>query len=251
MITFRNLGRLGRFANGMFQIAGTIGVAIANGYKFAFPEWKNYDHRDRFGITEDIEVQKYFVNPLPVGEDLERFPEQWVHWGFHGLSFRDNISLNGHFQSPKYFNHCIDLVRHYFTMKDEPEQNDYVAIHYRAGDYIDDPNAYHPRCSKEYYEKAMASFPNGKFILFSDDAEYFANMMGDRYTYFVYAFDYIESFKKMKRCKSFITANSSYSLMAAILGNHPEKKIVCPSRWFGPVAGITGDDCYPENAIVI
>lgn len=259
MITFKNLGCLGRFANGMFQIAGTIGIAKANGYDFCFPEWKNYDHGN-FAPGEEIDVQKYFVNPLPVGEDLGRFPDQWVNWGYHGLKWPDNISLNGHFQSPKYFMHCIETVRHYFRMKDEPEQNDYVAVHFRAGDYVDDPNAYHPRCTKEYYEKAMALFPDDTiFVVFSDNNDEWMKIQNS----FMFprksceikivdrGLDYINSFKLMKRCKSFICANSSYSLMAAILGEHPEKKIVCPKVWFGPVAGISGDDCYPENAIVI
>jgi hypothetical protein len=58
----------------------------------------------------------------------------------------------------------------------------------------------------------------------------------------------------MKRCKSFITANSSFSFMAALLGDHPDKKIIMPSRWFGPqmpAMGFTTDDIYPEGAIVI
>jgi len=251
MITFRNLGRLGRFANGMFQIAGTIGIAKANGYDFCFPEWKNYDN-ENFTPGEDIDVQRHFVNPLPVGEDLGRFREVWVNWGYHGLQWPDNISLNGHFQSPKYFMHCIDTIRNYFRMKDEPEQNDYVAIHYRAGDYVDDPNAYHPRCSKEYYEKAMAMFPDAKFKVFTDDINSAVNIFGiNPELYTSVKSSYIDDFRLMKRCKSFICANSSYSMMAAILGEHPEKKIVCPKLWFGPVAGINGDDCYPENAIVI
>ena len=63
--------------------------------------------------------------------------------------------------------------------------------------------------------------------------------------------NYLEDFRLMKTCKDFIIANSSYSLMPAILAEHPDKKIVCPSRWFGEIAGINGNDCYPENSIVI
>lgn len=250
MITFANLGRLGRFANGMFQIAGTIGIAKANGYEFSFPEWKNYDHRN-FNLEEDIDIQKYFVNPLPVCEDPGKYPDRWVNWGYHGLNFPDNISLNGHFQSPKYFNHCIDTVKHYFRMKDEPDQNELVAIHYRAGDYTEGKDTYHPRQGKEYYDKAMAEFPGAEFILFSDDPEAWCEMIDIDVIGISNGKDYIEDFKLMKRCKSFIIANSSFSLMAAILGDHPEKKIVCPKLWFGSVAGINGDHCYPENSIVL
>lgn len=252
MLTFRQLGRYGRFTNGMFQIAGVIGIAERHGYLWAFPEWKNYDHRDRFGSSEDIEVQKYFVNPLPVLEDPTRFPEIFIHWGFNPGPYPDNVSICGHLQSPKYFSHCIDTVRHYFRMNGEGPQNDLCAIHWRAGDYEESLTAYHPRQPKSYYEQAMRNFPpDQQYLVFSDNLDLAKQMFsGDQFT-FSEGNNYLEDFKRMKMCKHFIGANSSFSLMAAVLGEHPDKKMVFPSLWFGPVAGITGRDCYPENAIVI
>jgi hypothetical protein len=252
MITFRQLGRYGRFANGLFQIAGTIGIATKNGYSFAFPKWVNHDHRN-FSATEDIDVQKHFVNELPYAEDLERYPERFVHWGFHGFDVPDNISLVGHFQAPRYFAHCMDTVRHYFRMKDEPDPNEYVAIHFRGKDYYEGKHNYHPQCSREYYEKAMNHFEEGTvFYVFTDDIPAAQNIFNGLPVKIISG-DYMEDFKLMKCCKSFIIANSSFSLMAALLGEHPDKKIICPSLWFGEEAGphMNGNDCYPENAIVI
>lgn len=251
MITFRQLGRYGRFANQLFQIAGVIGIATMNNYAWAFPYWKNYDHRN-FSETEEIAIQEYFQNPLPVGEDLERFPEQFVHWGWHGFALPDNHSYAGHFQAPRYFAHCMDLIRHYFRMKDEPKQNDYIAIHWRAGDYTWGRETYHPRQERDYYAKAMQYFPGAKFLVFSDDQEGFKKMMDGYEFEYSTETNYLYDFRLMKRCKSFIISNSSYSLMAALLGEHPDKKIVCPSLWFGDAAGgMNGNDCYPEGAIVI
>ena len=56
MMTFSKLGRQGRLANQMFQIAGTIGIAIKSGQKYGFPKWINHDAKDLLGSTEDIEV---------------------------------------------------------------------------------------------------------------------------------------------------------------------------------------------------
>lgn len=248
MITCKSLGRLGRFANQMFQVAGVIGIATKNGHPFSFPQWINYDHRDRFGSIEDVEVYKFFENQLPELVGLN-YQYRWIDWGYHDIRISDgSYDLAGHFQSDKYFAHAIDTVRHYLKMKDEPLPNEYVAIHYRAGDYLDDPNAYHPRCSKEYYQRAMDLFPGKEFLVFSDDLQEAKKLFGN----VKYANgDYIEDFKLMKSCHSFICANSSYSLMAAILSDQPDKKIVCPKRWFGEVAGITFDGMYPENSIVI
>lgn len=237
----------------LFQVAGTIGIATKNNHSFAFPKMVNYDHKERFGSSEECEVWKFFENQLPEVPEIE-FQDMFIHWGYHDVSIHPDarISLEGHMQSDKYFEHCMDTVRHYMRMKDEPPQTDYVAIHYRAGDYEDDPNAYHPRCSREYYQQAMSLFPGAKFLIFSDNVKEAAERIKDFGDCRVFvSSSYIEDFKMMKKCKHFITANSSYSLMAAILGEHPEKQIVCPKRWFGPVAGITFDGLYPKNATVI
>ena len=249
MITFKALGRYGRFANQLFQIAGVIGIAIRSGQQFAFPEWVNYDHLERFGSTEDIDIQKYFLNPLPRVAD-EQFIERFVGWGYTDVYLPEgNWDLQGHFQSDKYFMHCIDTVRHYLKMKDEYPDSEYVAVHFRGGDYEENINAYHPRQTKDYYESAMANFPGSEFIVFSDDHEAAKKIFGNSARYS--DGNYIEDFKLMKSCKHFICANSSYSLMAAILASQEGKKVVCPKKWFGEIAGINGNDCYHQNSIVL
>lgn len=259
MLTFSQLGRYGRFANQLFQIASTIGLATKHGYSYAFPPWMNHDHKDRFGSTEDIDLQKYFVNPLPRTDiQLADFP---ISWGWHpGLSIPDNVSLSGHMQSEKYFRHCMPLIRYYFTMVDELPMQDVCAIHIRLGDYDDH---FHPRLKDDYYKAAIQQMPKGtQFAFFSDDPNTAIEMIdriGDELQLgcvFTRKVDtYLEDFRFMKSCRHFITGNSSYSLMAAILGTAPDKKIVCPSNWFGPAWGSCykelSKDVYPENAIII
>jgi hypothetical protein len=250
MLTCKSLGHMGRMANQMFQISGVIGIATKNNHPYCFPKWENTDHKERFGSNEPVDLYNYFLNPLPDYVDLP-YQYRWIDWGYHDVSLSDGAyDLCGHFQSDKYFSHCIDLIKHYFRMKDEYPQNDYVAIHYRAGDYQEGENVYHPRCTMSYYETAMNLFPNESFLVFTDDYDKATEMFGAKVKY-AKGKDYIDDFKMMKSCKSFITANSSYSVMAAILGEHEEKKIVCPKKWFGECAGITFDGMYPQNAIVL
>jgi len=246
IVTFNTLGRYGRFANQLFQIAGTIGIARRNGYSFAFPEWKNYDHAERFGSQEDIDLQKYFVNPLPVynGPVL---PDRPVEWGYHDVRLTQSCSLSGHMQSTRYFEHCLDEVRFFFRMKDEYTLRDKVAVHVRLGDY---DNAYHPRLDMRYYAAAIEQFPKGtQFLVFSDDPDAASDMFvahfgsdpkGERFQYVkgdTPATEYIDCFKLMKACRHFIIGNSSYSAMAAILGEAPDKQIIAPSPWFGKAWG--------------
>jgi hypothetical protein len=246
VVTFNMLGRMGRLCNQMYQIAGVIGIARRNGFDFAFPEWKNHDHAERFGSTEDIELQKHFINPLPIyaGSPL---PDQHVEWGYHETLLTRSVSLSGHLQSVKYFEHAIDEVKWYFRMKEEPPVSDYVAIHVRRTDYDDQ---YHPRIPESYYRSAMAELPGAKFLVFSDDIPACREMFGAEVEYA--EGDYLEDFKRMKRCRHFIIGNSSYSAMAAVLGDAKDKRVIAPRPWFGAAyAGITGEDIYEEGWKVI
>jgi hypothetical protein len=241
----------------MYQIAGTIGIARKNGFDFAFPEWKNYDHAERFGSQEDIDLQKYFENPLPVYKGPQ-LPDRFVHWGYHDIKLTQSCSLSGHMQSIKYFEHCLDEVRWYFRMKDEYPQNDFCAIHVRLGDY---DGGYHPRLDLAYYIPAIEQFPAAtNFMVFSDDQEKAETLFEDIYEttgrkYNFYYSDedgYINDFKFMKACRHFIIGNSSYSAMAAILGEAPDKKVIAPAPWFGPAyTDIKGDDIYCSDWTVI
>ena len=256
MMTYLQLGRMGRMANAMFEIAGTIGIAVKCNQSYAFPKWINHDAKDRFGSTEDIDLYKYFINPLPEVPYGLPFQDYPYFWGYreiwHDQQYHQgNWNMNAHFQSPKYFYHCIDLIRHYFTMENE-EDYDACAVHYRAGDY---DNSYHPVQPLEYYLEAIKRMPEGThFKFFSDDIDQFEEKIINNLPFINHSIvreNYIDSFRIMKRCKHFICANSSYSMMAAILANQKDKIVVAPKKWFGSHVNLETSDIYPFNCIVI
>jgi hypothetical protein len=249
IVTFASLGLMGRFCNGAYQVAGTIGVARRNNADFAFPLWINHDHRDRFGSSEEVNVYEHFANPLPLYSG-PLLPERWVDWGFHDTVLTESVSLKGHFQSEKYFSHALDEIRWYLRMKDEPPQNDYVAIHWRAGDYTDG-EGYHPRLTMDYYGPAMAEFHGAKFLVFSDDIVGAKQMFGPSVEYYE-GRDYLQDWKLLKKCRHYIIANSSYSAMAAVLSDAPDKRVIAPRPWFGKAhTQITADDIYGSDWKVI
>lgn len=258
MITALSIGRggLGRFANQAFTIASCIGIATRNKQPYAFPHWKTHDNAAFGNQVDDIAAQ--LLNPLPRVPDILQFQEYGYFWGYRDVVLPNgNWTIDAHMQSEKFFKHCLPLIRDVFRFKDEPDQSDYIAIHVRCGDYNDNPNSHHPVCSSDYYQKAMFYFSTlgqQRFLVFSDDIEKAKRIVGvGEEIFYAPVQHYIEDFKMMKRCKHFITANSSFSLFAAILGEHPEKKIVCPRRWFGtsmpPEFGT--EDIYPEGAIIL
>ena len=242
MVTFNQLGRYGRLGNQMFQIAGTIGIAEANGYQYYFPEWKNYDAKDRFNTKENIDVQKHFANRLPTAY-LE-LKDYHIPWGWHGIQHPDNANYVGHLQSELYFKHCADKIRHYFTFTKPHPKNDYTAIHVRMGDYGD---GYHPICSREYYEAAMSHLA-GPYILFSDEPMRAYEYLGKPKNVTLYVSDTYDELAKMASCKNHIIANSTFSWWGAWLAGG---QVVAPRRWFGPDAGIDALDIYCENWVVI
>lgn len=248
VVTCRSAGRYGRFANSAYSIAGCLGIARRNGFDFALTEpWRNHDGRN-FETDLDIDVFKRFVNPLPLYDGPE-LPQRGVPWGFHDVKLNQSTDLQGHFQSEKYFSHALDEIRWYMRMVNQGPLLDYVGIHFRGQDYSTEVG-YHPRMSLDYYRPAMDLFHGARFLVFSDDIPAARQMFGDKVEYSE-GRDYLEDFKLLKTCKHFIIANSSFSAMAAILGEAQDKKVVAPRPWFGPVAGITGEDIYSSDWTVI
>lgn len=248
--TMTSIGAYGRFANMLFQVAGVIGVARKNGLQPVFRPLVNNDHKERFGSNEDIQLDKYFANPLPRMPDDIKWIDKPVEWGYHDVRLgAGNWNLSGHFQSTKYFAHSLDEVKWYMRMKDEYKQSDLVGLHVRLGDY---DGAYHPRLDNSYYQSALEQFPADlKVLVFSDDIAAAKKIFSGARVSF-YNADYIDSFKKMKSCQHFIIGNSSYSAMAAILGEAKDKRVIAPSPWFGPkYTSITGNDIYCPDWTVI
>lgn len=247
MLTFKELGRYGRLGNQMFQIASTIGLATRHGYKYGFPYWMNYDHMERFGSNEDCDIQSYFVNPLPL-VDEKAYTDYFIHWGYHNYhGLQDNLNLTGHMQSEKYFDHCKDLIRHYFEMKpltDIEIPAGAIAIHVRRGDYDDN---YHPTQKLDYYQKALSLLPAAPVYVFSDDPKEAERMFPDA-TVFRYN-HYMLDFQLMTKCTHFILSNSTYCWWAWWLADHGQ--CIAPRKWFGDHVGLETRDIYTSEMIVI
>lgn len=246
-LTNTSIGSYGRFANGAYQVCAVFGIARRNGLQPVFPLWQNKDHKERFGSTEDINVYNHFINSLPHIPDGVTFVKKNIEWGYNNTVLpHGNWDIHGHFQSFRYFEHCAEEIKWYMKMRNEMPIVK-CAIHYRAGDYQLGQQSYHPRMPIEYYEKAVSIFPaNQKYLLFSDninEAQLICKQLRIDFDIST-GKDYLEDFRLMKGCQHFIIANSSFSALAAWLGDSKNKKVVSPSgyNWFGDVAGITGDD---------
>ncbi len=193
MLTYSRLGKYGKFGNQLFQIASTIGISEKKGVDFGFPKWG---------------YQDYFINPLPE---------------LNG----EHKTLDGYLQDYRNFDHCKELIRHYFEMKPlAPVRLNTVFIHYR--DYENEGvSDVHPVQTKEYYKEAIKHFPGKKFMVFSDNIKKARDIIGMNGIYST-GTD-MNDFYIMSHCDGGIISNSSYSWWAAWLCGG---KVVIPSNWF-------------------
>lgn len=130
------------------------------------------------------------------------------------------------FQDPKYFEKYSKEIKQLFGTGIAPI--DQVGIHYRQGDYINNP--FYVNLSKtSYYQDAMALFPQGtEFLVCSDNIENAKQFFVGKQFEFSEGNTEIEDMNLLASCKGLICANSSYSIWAGMLGNH-SKKVIAPN----------------------
>ncbi|MFZ0676297.1 alpha-1,2-fucosyltransferase [Candidatus Binatus sp.] len=223
------LGEMGRFGNQLFQIAATIGIARRNGCPFVFPIWP---------------YSRHFEFPIPQSRFIRQFERRMpLTFAYEEIVIDRATELAGFFQSERYFTHCEEEVRHYFTphhvLADllERQFGDLLAtktcsVHVRRTDYIGDP-AWPELAMSDYYERAMSQFDSDtRFLIFSDDIEWCQQRFRGREVIFIEALSAAEDLFLMARCKGHIIANSTFSWWGAWLDPNPTKRVIAPLRWF-------------------
>ena len=248
MIGFNALGRMGRFANQMFQYAALKGIARNTGVDFCIP-YHDQPVDDGLGNmvrselfdSFDMKVNTGFLNNGHAPSVKERF------FHFDEELFKlcpDHVSLIGYFQSEKYFKHIEDEIREDFTFKDEilnpckemiASVDNPIALHVRRTDYITN-SVNHPPCTLDYYEAALKHFDDDRnVIVFSDDPAWCSEQelfSDDRFMISENTDNRVD-LCLMTLCNDFIIANSSFSWWGAWLSSNKDKKVIAPLRWFG------------------
>lgn len=134
-----------------------------------------------------------------------------------------------------------------------------VAMHIRRGDYVSNPLAsrIHAVCSPEYYERALEKMtelcgPLTPFV-FSDDIGWVrAHVRLPRTTIFVTKDapgEPHEELELMRRCRTHIIANSTFSWWGAYLGANSEQVVIAPRKWFKDARAVR--ELVPETWISI
>jgi hypothetical protein len=173
--------------------------------------------------------------------------------------------IKGFFQSPKYFEHNWDKLKHYLTFnKNIPIQCKTISIHFRIGDYLSKSNSQqHPIQPEAYYLKAIEHFSQDySYILFiekdslSEMNKLFPNLLKKINYKIAYTINNIETdideLHLMSKCEHNIIANSSFSWWGAFLNENKDKIVIYPSLWFsGHLSNIDTSGLFKDNWIKI
>jgi len=218
------------FGNILFFIASTIGIAVKNGYEYGFPQWNNHE---------------YFVNSLPKVKEQLFTTVDIPEGNFLGFDIPDNSSIFGYMQSEKYFEHCEDIIRHYFTLKPLVEPyKDCILVHCRnyAPQYL---AMGFTNMTREYYMNALKHLPDRRVIVVTDNIEQAYDKLGPDFEYT--SNTPIEDFYLLTKAEYIIGSNSTFGWWGAWLS---KAKAVFPSDWF-PGLPVKTDDVNCKEWITI
>ena len=263
MIGYNKLGSNGRLGNQMFQYAALRGIAAKRGHDWCIPP-DTYDHKDNYGLFETFEMTNVkesnigFVSGDCIQENNHCFIPEFFD------ECPDNVSLDGYYQTEKYFTHIEKEIREDFTFRKDyllPCQeyigslsNHPIFLHIRRTDAIG-REQYHPILPIKFFEDALKQFAEDTLcFVFTDDMEwcksqelfkqerFLFNEKNERYSY-----KNIDGTGKLQNtllpqidlclmslCSGGIIANSSFSWWGAWLQNNRGKVIAPdPNIWFG------------------
>jgi len=281
MIGYNRLGCNGRLGNQMFQYAALRGIADKRGFNWVIPP-ENYDHSANYGLFETFEMTNVekknigFIDGQVASEDDHCFIEEFFK------QCPDDVSLDGFFQTEKYFDHISDQIRADFTFKkgylepckeyieslDKPP----IFLHVRQADNIG-REQYHPILPVSYFEECLKEFPEDTpCFVFTDDLEWCKSQeyfKQDRFMFNenIQRYDYVsmDGLGKMQNtllpqvdlclmslCSGAIIANSSFSWWGAWLQNDRGKVIAPDSKkWFGTsMTHLDTSDIIPDRWVI-
>jgi hypothetical protein len=243
MLSFNNLGRIGRLGNQMFQYSALKGIAKKNQFDFCIPEsnfsnpWADHQLFDTFKMT--TLKNKGVIKSNKIFQETQfNFEEK-----FFNLQESD-LDIIGYFQTEKYFFHVKDELLIDFEFVDEvfyPCQEmmntieSPIALHVRRTDYLTKSHE-HPPQTIEYYETALSHFGGDRnVIIFTDDLKWCKEQelfSPDRFM-ISESRDNRVDLCLMSLCSDYIIANSSFSWWGAWLSKNENPTVIAPKKWFG------------------
>jgi hypothetical protein len=165
-----------------------------------------------------------------------------------------NTSFYGYYQSSKNWFGYDEKIRDIFQPNPElveemklkyPQlsQPNTLSLHVRRSEYLQFPEI-HPTISLEYIQEALKVIGEYSTVfVFSDDHDFVKQNLNFPSVVYVNESEDWRELYLMGLCQNHIISNSTFSWWGVFLNKNLNKKIVAPSRWFGP-KGPNAKDIY-------
>lgn len=252
MISAKIKGGLG---NNLFQISAAYSLALENKDEAIFD--LNYYKQSKYG-----HISKYTNNifrNLKFKKIEEKIDYKEPYFHFKEIEYKNNLMLDGYFQSEKYFEKNRIQILELFSidkisLKTINEKykglnfDDCCSLHVRRGDYLLYPSI-HPFCGLSYINECLKLVNLNNIIIFSNDIKWCKENIKEKNKNVIFINnnqDYIDLWL-MSLCSVNIISNSTFSWWAAWLNKNPNKKVFCPKKWFGDKVKHETKDLYPEG----
>ncbi len=283
MITIKLTGGLG---NQMFQYAAALALTkeLDTSLNLNITEFEHYKLRDYmlecYTLDKSVTISKSqrpkflnkLLNKLP---HPNLFVESHFHYDTAFPNLKDGTTLQGYFQSEKYFSNIEKSIRQNFSLKNPLTKNSAktkkliidtpvpVSLHLRRGDYVSDAKTQstHGCTSQNFYIRSIDIITKiygakAKFFIFSDDPEYAKSAFSfckNKYIVEGNNDKPYEDMYLMSCCEHNILANSSFSWWGAWLNENKQKIVIAPRQWFSrkTILEKSTADLFPDGWITL
>lgn len=277
MITNRSIGYTGRLANQIFQHAVLVAVGVKKGYvvklpaknetvkpdgcfNFASQKWVPY----KLDLYDCFDLKSERASEEETNSLKNKFNEKGFAFDPRVFDVEDSTSIEGYFQSSKYFDDVREDILKEFKFKPEIEKQadtivgaisnrEIVAVHIRRGDNVVNPTF--PLIGLDYVGKAMEHFTDKdyNFLIVSDDVPWCREaFQTEDNVFFSEGNSAFVDLCLMSKCQHNIISNSSFSWWSAWANTNKDKRVVAPSNWFkSKEMNDNTKDLYCEGWIVI
>jgi Glycosyl transferase family 11 len=248
-----------QFGNQLFQVAAALSLAIDHDAHAIFPQLAE---RTNAGFPKNY-AEVFFRLDVSDPKLLKRKKYRDPHYHYTPIPYQRNIVLVGYFQSEKYFKHNRDAILPLFYPNENIAQyldskygyllshKPTVGVHLRS--YLIENTSIQknfPTYNAEYYEKAMAQFPEDTlFLVCSNNIKWAKQVLRHipKNLVFIEGNDYLQDFYLLSMCDNQIICNSTFSWWAAYLNTNPEKRVIAPPQYFGEHCKNNEKDLFPEE----
>lgn len=244
---------VGGFGNCLMQIFCCIAYAIKHNLEYCIPYKVDNPHLDR---------RPHIFEGLKYCDCETELPVIFYHengFNYKEIPSMSNCILVGYWQSWKYSYEYKDKIVELLSFDDIETKSGVCSLHFRSTDFNLFPTK-HPIITIDYIKDAITHMyfaGYSKFMVFSDAIPEIKAILLSVPMFNNLTFEYSEGnneitdFKLMASCASNITANSTFSLMAAYINPNPKKIVISPRKWFGADLNHDTKDLYVPNSIIL